>query len=112
MKRQTGFTLIELIVVAAILSILALVFVATCGAGDQGNLKIQAKQFADDLGYEVKGVSCMSHDSDGDGYISCTIRYEASPDEFETLALECAGGLLNWKTGCKQVKMGLQPVRQ
>ncbi len=46
-----------------------------------------AKQFLQELNMKYDGVSCVKHDSDGDGYVSCTV---ALP-ESQTLALECAG---------------------
>lgn len=81
MKKQSGFTLVELMIgVVIILVIIEVVVTSTrgCGAGDQNDLKEQARAYANDLGYAIIGVSCMSHDSDGDGYISCTVRFEES----------------------------------
>lgn len=46
--------------------------------------KPEARRWAAEMGYTVKGVSCAGRDSDGDGYVSCSINTET-----EALAVEC-----------------------
>lgn len=83
------------------------------GEADTEETKVQARQFGTDLGLKVVGVTCMTHDSDGDGYVSCTIRYEESTGIYKTMAIECAGG---WAApnirGCKQVQLRAVPAGQ
>lgn len=40
---------------------------------DQKEAEKEAAQWASSLGIEVKGVSCAKTDTDGDGYVSCTV---------------------------------------
>lgn len=54
-----------------------------------------ARRFATDLGYEVRGVSCSGRDSDGDGYMSCSVRVIGDGPPLE---LQCG------VSGCKQVQ--------
>lgn len=44
-----------------------------------------ARQWAKELGVEVQGVSCVNQDSDGDGYVSCTVKRGNG----ELMAIEC-----------------------
>lgn len=63
----------------------------------------QAKLFGEDLNYKVLGVSCATNDSDGDGYVSCTVR--VAPDT--RIVLDCAydkNSGIGKQTGCKEVR--------
>lgn len=109
---QKGFTVIEKLIVVVILAVgvgvVAMSSKACGGAGDMEETEAQARTFSDKLGYKVVGVSCVSHDSDGDGYISCTVRHEPSSGVYKEMAIECAGGLAGFfKKGCRQVKLNL-----
>jgi prepilin-type N-terminal cleavage/methylation domain-containing protein len=109
---SSGMTLIEVLIVVVILAAvgggIALGCNALLGQADPEKTKAQARQFANDLGYNVVGVTCLTHDSDGDGYVSCTIRYREGAEAdapTQTLAIECAGGVGGWyKEGCRQPK--------
>ncbi len=51
--------------------------------------EVEARQYAKELNLDVKGVSCSPRDSDGDGYVSCTISTNDKNDpivEVECLA--------------------------
>lgn len=61
-----------------------------CGVGEAKN---SAKSFASRNFKNHTGVECMSRDSDGDGYASCTIFL---PND--AIAIECATEKLT--TGC------------
>lgn len=70
--------------------------------GDPEAAKASARQYAKDLGYEVAGVSCTGVDSDGDGYVSCTVRLkDPDPSGSSLLALECSRGEVTFTSGCK-----------
>ncbi len=71
----------------------------------------EAKMFASEMGYDIKGVSCSGRDSDRDGYTSCTIAMSDGTSK----AIECsyfvkAAFLQN--TGCKVALPVFQTVQQ
>lgn len=71
----------------------------TLTGADQEAAEEAARTWASDLGIELKGVSCAKMDSDGDGYVSCTVR-----DGREQIhQIECTG-LVTINSGCRQPK--------
>lgn len=76
----------------------ALVTLALLACGNVKSAKQSARRYADDLGYKVVGVACTSVDTDGDGYVSCSVRVEGREDP---LALECSRGDWSFTEGCK-----------
>lgn len=62
-------------------------FLASC-SHSVGDAPKDAKRFAFAHYDNVKSVACMAQDSDGNGYVSCTIFL---PDN-ETAPIECATG--------------------
>jgi len=114
MKRAIrGFTLIELVVTILIL----LVFVAfvgtranSCMTEDVSILENEAAVFANKLGFSVEGVSCMNQDTDGDGYVSCTVRVSSKDTPgAQTLILGCASTRSWFLSGCKRLVTGNIP---
>ena len=69
---------------------------AGCDVRDRGELEAEAAEFAKRLGVKVNGVSCVTRDSDGDGYVSCTIFLQDGRAE----DIECAYPLAY--SGCKR----------
>ncbi len=83
-------------------------FGSTCVANGSGwhkeRAERNAQQFLDELHLEHTGVSCVRNDTDGDGYVSCTVALSSH----ETLALECAGFNLFsifQNEGCREQKI-------
>lgn len=113
---RSGFTLVEVLVLVIILGIFLSIIVFGCdtltGSADSEKVKTQAYTFVSELGYsEILGVSCSTHDSDGDGYISCSVRVKDG-DMIEMIAIECAGGLAGYfKSGCRQPKIHINQNR-
>lgn len=69
------------------------------GCGDVEKAKAAARTYATDLGYKVVGVACTGTDTDGDGYMGCSVRVEGSD---APIALECeSGGFGSFTQGCK-----------
>lgn len=65
-------------------------------------LEKSATDFTNKLGYQVKGVSCTSYDTDRDGYVSCSV----STNSGEILQIECASTYSMFNSGCRQTKLG------
>ena len=64
-----------------------------------------ARTFVGKLGYGVLGASCTNMDSDGDGYVSCTVRVTGKA---EPLAVECASRWAWLKSGCRLQKLSVR----
>ena len=113
-KDRTGFSLLELLVVVSILSVLVLV----CGGGiwratttmngaQQQDATAQAITYGRTLYGESATAMCVRSDSDGDGYVSCTLVYDSANGKVNQ-AIECAAGF-TLNEGCRTPKM-LVPV--
>lgn len=67
----------------------------------------EAKEWAAELNLEVDAVTCREKDTDGDGYVSCTIKTK----DGKLLERECAGarsgGNMIRNSGCRDPKMNL-----
>lgn len=104
MKKNTGFTLIELMTVLAVMAILG-VIVANILLNNSGATQKRAKQqaitYASEYGIQYKRLDCLP-DSDSDGYSTCTM----TTDEKERIFLQCISGFWSgvWGAdGCTEV---------
>lgn len=113
---KKAFTLIELIVVVVIVLIIgALVIggIRGCSGGGGGQAPEDAmRDYVGSLypGREIIGVNCVTMDSDGDGYVSCTatIDMDAGPDVKEKqINGDCARPFLNWNSGCRPMRYSI-----
>jgi prepilin-type N-terminal cleavage/methylation domain-containing protein len=104
-KTKRGFTLAELMGVIAIVSIVFVgVFATSCsGSGQRNAAKQEATQWAKELNLELTGISCADYDSDGDGYVSCTLAMKGG----ETKQIECRGAY-SIGHGCRDPKISIQ----
>lgn len=84
-------------------------FLANCTEAVEDRER-EAAAFASKLGFDTQGVSCANSDSDGDGYVSCTVSVR-NESKLETLAVECASQWRPFMTGCRLQKLGLQRNR-
>jgi len=111
-KSREGFSLVELMIVMAIVVILGSMCASTFGvyscSGKTQNVDAveQANAYANFM-YPGKNarVQCVRLDSDHDGYVSCTIAYDAENaitglTLTETVAVECAAGF-TFNEGCR-----------
>lgn len=73
---------------------------------DQTTAENEARDFARKLGLKTTGVSCAKTDSDGDGYVSCTLSVEQANGESKVEAIECARAL-TINDGCRMQKPGV-----
>ena len=114
MKRTSrGFTLAELMVIVALVVIVgaaALFGFARLfgGAGgiDHDRAVRGAQEWARTMGVQPKAVNCVDYDTDGDGYVSCSISHENKSGDIKIIAVECAGSL-SWNEGCRTPKPSL-----
>jgi len=91
MKRLTG-----LFVVVALLGL---------GCEQQrATAQAEARRWAAELGYTVRGASCANVDSDDDGYVSCTV-VVVDGDTARPMAIECRGAY-SVGNGCRRPKLG------
>lgn len=92
MSRR-GLTLFEVMIVLAILTLVGCIAFWAVGRADgqASNAREQALQYAKDLGLadHVQGASCADKDTDGDGYVSCSISLKEG-DRTRIQAIECA----------------------
>lgn len=79
---------------------LAFLLLALGGCDYSGRAADAAREYADGLGLQMSGVSCVRSDTDGDGYVSCTL---AMPDG-KLQPLECVGSPFTWNRGCRVPK--------
>jgi prepilin-type N-terminal cleavage/methylation domain-containing protein len=110
-KSRDGFSLVELVIVLSIVCILGLLCASVLGRGCIGNSQSvdaveQATAYANFM-YPGKNprIQCVRLDSDNDGYVSCTIAYDAENAVTgmtltETVAVECAAGWTS-NDGCR-----------
>lgn len=62
----------------------------------------EAHAWAKKLGADdVSRIVCNGTDSDGDGYVSCTLVYKTGGRE----QVECAWGAFPWNSGCREPKV-------
>jgi hypothetical protein len=81
---------------------------AACSGPTQRNqAKQEATQWAKELGLEFTGASCADYDSDGDGYVSCTLAMKNG----DTKQIECRGAY-SIGHGCRDPKMSVRTNSQ
>lgn len=98
-------TLFNVLVVLVALTVFAL-FVGNCSSGilgwDQQAAEKEAHLFQQKMNLSGQ-VECARLDSDGDGYVSCTLATKHG-NETELIALECARKF-TWNSGCRMQKL-------
>ena len=99
--KQKGFTVIELIIVIAIFGVLFTIITAALSNNNSGQAEHDAKAFAQKMyGASDPKASCMDRDTDANGYVSCTVVYESTNGQVNTIPLECAANF-SINKGCK-----------
>lgn len=104
MRRQRGFTVIEAMISCIVIVVLAIIGIAygTSQATKATDDTLRdAKLFGQNATGEVNpNVTCAERDTDGDGYVSCTI---FPKDKRLPIAIECARGW-TFNSGCRMQK--------
>lgn len=110
--------LIALVVVLGLSGVSAYTYNRTVGfavfVGSKEGAEANVHIYAKDLNYTVLGKSCAETDSDHDGYITCTGRFQGTSGtaEFKE-ALECGSGAWGARTGgCKPKYASYPPMAQ
>lgn len=94
----------ELLIILFIVAILGLV-VRGCTVDPEG-AEAAARDYAVSMGIHDPKVACTARDSDGDGYISCTIGQTKPDGTIVVSAVECAAGVFSfWNEGCRVPKL-------
>lgn len=77
------------------------IFISGCGltGAHKEEAEKQATAWAKQMGLQDAKVSCVSNDTDGDGYVSCTV---ASADKIHSI--ECTGAM-TINEGCRVPKL-------
>lgn len=89
------------LVFGSLIGVVVLAFTSHGGCEDQKVEATQtAKEWALQLGYNPTHVSCVNHDTDGDGYVSCTVRVKEQP---QPIGWECTGWN-RYNKGCRTPK--------
>lgn len=105
--KNRGFTLAELLIVLAILALFGVLIAygfRSCSHDIQEDYAREgAKTFALEMQIKDPTIYCASQDSDGDGYVSCTVGQKLSTGEVKTTAVECAGAI-SFSKGCRLPK--------
>jgi hypothetical protein len=100
--------ILKIILIAIGLLLIVVVLGARCVASvsgaDHTHAEKQAREWAERNLAPGLTVECARVDSDGDGYISCTV-FQRRADIIEPIAIECARAL-SWNDGCRMQKPG------
>lgn len=94
---KTGFGIIGF----AIFSGFCIVALKMCEIDLKVKAEKQAREWVTDMGFSKDAhVSCVNRDTDGDGYVSCTIK------QGDNLTfIECVGSDYTWNEGCRAPKL-------
>lgn len=101
-----NITLVEILVFVIIIGCVGLGGMSLCsnlsGANKEEAVS-QANIWVSEVGIKNAHVNCVNTDSDGDGYVSCTVSYKDNSGELKTKAIECTGKF-TINSGCRAPK--------
>ena len=111
MKTKRGYTLVEVMIGVAVVGVFAAILVVPIGRriiDDNASALSQSRAWAHDMGLEVQGVSCAAYDTDGNGYVSCSLASKRPDGTTEIIPIECASRF-SMNSGCRAARV--LPVR-
>jgi prepilin-type N-terminal cleavage/methylation domain-containing protein len=95
-RMKNGFTLVEVFIAVTVLVVVGAFLLRVTGAGGGESVEKEASAFAKNISPDAK-VTCVDIDSDGDGYVSCTV---FPPEGKPPVAIECASSY-SPNNGCR-----------
>jgi len=111
MSIPKSFSVFPLFVIGGIVIIVGLVVVAgfsSCignvSGMNQTTAEQEARDYAGKMGLQVQGVDCARNDSDGDGYVSCSLSIKQPDGSLKLQPIECAVKI-STNSGCRIPKM-------
>ncbi len=102
-SNSRGATLLEVFIGLAIVGVICAICFSACfqvGRKAPMDIEAQARSFMEHQTYKVLAVSCASLDSDGDGYVSCTVTVDNDGHK-ESEQVECAAEMQLRADGCR-----------
>lgn len=100
--KQNSFTLIEVMIVIAIIGLLGAIALGGFSLGSKESAQMNLRVYAREMRWELVGASCDDSDPDHDGYIFCTARVrEQVGSPVAEKYLECAAAPMRRSVGCK-----------
>jgi len=81
-----------------ILALFGVCYFAKSTGGDHHSAEKEFVKWSREMKLETSGHSCNNHDSDGDGYVSCSYMLNGEPH-----TIECAASF-NMQSGCRYPK--------
>ena len=84
LRDSSDITITVITIIAIIIG--GIIGFSKCNGGDHKSAEREFRQWAKELHMDYDGMSCNGHDSDGDGYVSCTYMLDGVPH-----TVECAG---------------------
>lgn len=111
MKNKRGHALVELMILVAVVAIVLAIIVAMVGRGctdvtgmDHKKAVNEAGKWGQEMGLDVKGVSCVNVDSNVDGYVSCSLSTAGKDGTISIVPIECAASL-TINSGCRVARV-------
>jgi hypothetical protein len=77
-----------------------------CSGIDHQYAESEARRWSQQMGIEPVGVSCANVDSDGDGYVSCTVSSRRPDGKVDLHPVECAVRV-SINSGCRSQRAGV-----
>lgn len=110
-KPKKTFTEIMVTAMVVLVPLILLVFgglrcTAGCSGADRRAASDEATRWSQQMGIQPLVVDCVGMDTDGDGYLSCTVSYRKPDGAIVVQPLECATKW-TWNSGCRVPKMGM-----
>ena len=102
-KRVRGFTRLELTIVLGTVGTVALIvlgFMFRSCASSRSTAEGEARAYAKSMDLNIQGVSCMNRDTNGDGYVSCSLSV-LEKNGVKVIPIECATRWSFNNDGCK-----------